>query len=810
MVYLSLGVGYILVYAAIGWLLRDQPLALSIFGDVGLLIPPLAVCAVIVRRRRLWRGCHRLFWDTVAIGVGLWIVGHLGWTFEDLVLKRQSWLQWHTVFSLCGGICPLIALLARPHRGVRAEAVGAVGLVLASYGLLTVFIYSYFILIPGISPGGRDERVALLVLIQLNRALLFAGSLAVMIVARRTAWFAAYRWLAVATGVGFFLRILTSLAIIRGSYQSGTVYDLAWIVPFLCYAAAALAAPASPAESAVEVQAPPKHALVSAVPVFLIPLVGYGTLYLQPLGGADDSFRALLTSVMTVAGLGLLTLRLAAQGSELQRAGARMRLLAAATEQTADLILITRENGVVEHANDAFVRALGYSREDLSRLAIADLMEPGLRSVDREIRADVRDHGIWRGTLVRRRQDGTTFPAACTVVGLRDPGGSITHYVGVERDTTDELRLRDQLVHSERLSAIGELVAGVAHEINNPLQTIVGSVELMMDEAPSPALQRDLEVVRREASRAGQIVRNLLSFVRRSAPDRGEVDLNDVVRAVLRLREFHLQQDNIALVAELSRARLPALANREEIQQIILNLVLNAEQAIQLSGIGSRITVRSYGSGHHQVIEVADDGPGIGPEIRGRIFEPFFTTKDVGQGTGLGLSISHGIAASHGGSLKLGPRQGSGSCFRLTLPALIESGHGTVRVADAQRENAMRALVVDDEPAIRRLLARLLERRGFEVCDAHSGEAALAIAESTPVSLVLCDVSLPGMSGTHLYRELTIRDPKIAGSFVFITGDRSKVRVDGDVSGLPVLEKPFTAADLNAVLARIGVPAAVA
>jgi PAS domain S-box-containing protein len=810
LVYLSLGVGYILIYAAVGWLIRDHPLGLSVFGDIGLLIPPVAVCAVILRRRHGWRGCQRLFWDTVAIGIGLWMVGHLGWTFEDLFLKRQSWLQWHTVFSLCGGICPLIALFARPHRGVRADAVGAVSLVLASYGLLTVFIYSYFILIPGLTPGGRDERVAFLTLVQLNRALLFAGCLGAMIVARRTPWFAAFRWMAIATGVGFFLRILTSLAIIRGTYQSGTVYDLAWIVPFLCYAGAALAAPDSPAESETfEAPVPPKHALVSIVPVFLIPLIGYGTLYLQPLDGTNDSFRALLTSVMTVAGLGLLSLRLAAQGGELQRAGARMRLLAAATQQTGDLILITRADGVIEHANDAFVRALGYSREELTKLSLVELMDEGFKSIDREIRAAVREHGIWRGTLIRRRHDGTTFPAACTVVGLREPAGAMTHYVGVERDTTDELRLRDQLVHSERLSAIGELVAGVAHEINNPLQTIVGSVELMMDEESSPVFRRDLETVRREASRAGQIVRNLLSFVRRSAPDRVQIDLNEVVRAVLRLREFHLQQNNIVVEAELHRAALPALANREEIQQIILNLVLNAEQAIQLSGIGSQITVRSYCSGRHQVIEVADNGPGIGPEIRGRIFEPFFTTKDVGQGTGLGLSISHGIAASHGGSLELCAGADSGACFRFTLPAFIESGHAMARASVDQR-GIMRALVVDDEAAIRKLLARLLERHGFEVCEAHSGEAALAIAESAPVSLVLCDVSLPGMSGSHLYRELSIRDPKIARSFIFITGDRSKVHVDEDVRGLPVLEKPFTAADLNAVLAQIGVPAAVA
>jgi PAS domain S-box-containing protein len=136
-------------------------------------------------------------------------------------------------------------------------------------------------------------------------------------------------------------------------------------------------------------------------------------------------------------------------------------------------------NGAIEHANDAFLRALGYTRQELAKLTFVDVMEHGFEGVDREIRSAVRERGIWRGTLVRRRHDGSTLPASCTVVGLREPAGSITHYVGVERDRTDELRLRDQLVHSERLSAIGELVVGVAHEINNPLQTIVGSVELI-------------------------------------------------------------------------------------------------------------------------------------------------------------------------------------------------------------------------------------------------------------------------------------------------------------------------------------------
>jgi two-component system NtrC family sensor kinase len=350
----------------------------------------------------------------------------------------------------------------------------------------------------------------------------------------------------------------------------------------------------------------------------------------------------------------------------------------------------------------------------------------------------------------------------------------------------------------------------VAHEINNPLQTIIGSVELMMEESTTPAIQRDLELVRREAGRAGQIVRSLLSFVRRSTPDRTAVDLNDIIRGTVELRQFYQQQNNFTVATELQPGPARALVNREEIQQIILNLVMNAEQAMELSGRGSRITLRSYTAGGDQVVEVVDDGPGIGPELRGRIFEPFFTTKEVGQGTGLGLSISHGIAAAHGGLLELGHTAGGGACFRLTLPAHVEEAHPIPTAAAPERTPGdLRALIVDDEMPIRRLLARLLSRRGFEVSEAGSGEAALAIAADGPLSVVLCDVRMPGMNGTDLYRELVAKDPALARSFVFITGDKSSVDIGDALRDVPVLEKPFTAADLNAVLERVGIPVAV-
>jgi two-component system NtrC family sensor kinase len=260
----------------------------------------------------------------------------------------------------------------------------------------------------------------------------------------------------------------------------------------------------------------------------------------------------------------------------------------------------------------------------------------------------------------------------------------------------------------------------------------------------------------------------------------------------------------------LHKSPLQVLANREEIQQIVLNLLLNAEQAIELSGRGSRITVRTYTSGRQHFLEVADDGPGINADVRGRIFEPFFTTKEVGQGTGLGLSISHGIAAAHGGTLELCEVE-AGACFRLALPAHSD----TVAVpapapAAARQAVAPRALIVDDEVQVRRMLVRLLERRGFEVVEADSGAAALAIAGGAQLSLVLCDVRMPGMTGIDVYRELSKNDPTLGRTFVFITGDRSALEIEEALRNIPILEKPFTAADLRDVLARVGLDSAVA
>lgn len=688
MPYLILGIAYTAVYLGAGALLGGYPLARTVVANTLLLLLAASTCVVVLRRRRQWEGTHRLFWDAFAAGMAMWCIGMVGFTVSTIT-DHRTWVQWHTMFSLCGGIGPFVALLALPHRGARKSAAWAVGVDLISYAMLIGFIFAYFIMVPSVVPAvGPSPQGTLLSLVQAQRFLLVAGFIASLWMARDTVWRGTFARLAVGAGIGFFLRLVTSEAISNGLYHEGSFYDLAWIVPFVFYLWAAIESPASSGD-AEPVPAPGgwQAAVFSAAPVFLIPVIGFGLLRVQPIGDPGDAVRLLLTVLAMVAGLGVLTLRLSVQSEELQRADARLRLLAAATEQTADLILITRANGAFEHANDACIHALGYPRDELTSKMLPDLLERGFERMVDHVGTEVRQKGIWRGTLVHRRKDGSTFPAASTVVALRNRDGRVTHFVGVERDITDELKLRDQLVHSERLSAIGELVAGVAHEINNPLQTIVGCVELMIEERRAGGQHRDLELVRQEAARAGQIVRNLLAFVRRSSPDRSAADLNQLARAAARLREHQLALRNISLKLELHPGVLPVLVNREEIQQVVLNLVMNAEHAI--GDAAGSITIRTEAGEHAHTVQVLDDGPGINPDLKGRVFEPFFTTKDVGQGTGLGLSIALGIATAHGGSLELCPPVGLptearsagvglptearsakvGACFQLTLPA---------------------------------------------------------------------------------------------------------------------------------------------
>jgi PAS domain S-box-containing protein len=660
MTWLLVGILYSSAYALVGWLLQDQPTFLSWFRASALLVPPITGALVIVARRQTWRGCQWLFWSTIALGLTMSALGLTGWAAEELMLGRGTWLAWPAVFALFGSVAPLFALMAQPHRGVREPLAATTAIDIAGLAVVTGFLYSFFVTAP--------TSTSLLIVSELQQGLVVAAMGAAIFAARQTAWRDTYRRLALGSLVSFITLTISNVEVGQGAYRSAFVYDFTWILPFAFFPWAATLAPSSD-ES--DVQTTDEEDLARPRPwviftaVALLPFLDFGLRQITP-EDAFKGFRDLSTAITIISVLPLLVARIAAERAELQQAGATMKLLAQVMEQTQDLILVLTADGRCRHANDAFCRAMGYSREELLSRRPRDLMANDTISAE-DIQSVVRAGGTWRGTVMRTRRDGSSFPVSATVAALNDSRGAVTHFVSVERDISEDRRLRQQLIYGERLSAVGQLVAGVAHELNNPLQGVMGNLELLIAVEDRAETRDELEQIRATGERAAKIVRNLLTFARRSALERSVADLNEIVRATLAWRTSDLRAAQIT-VEEQCDDELPLIVvNREEIQQIVLNLLLNAEHAIRATGRPGTIRVHTGPWNEGVVLDISDDGDGVPPDVAHRVFEPFFTTKSVGEGTGLGLSVSLGIAQAHGGSLALVPSD-HGARFTLTIP----------------------------------------------------------------------------------------------------------------------------------------------
>jgi PAS domain S-box-containing protein len=804
--WLAGGVLYSIGYVAVGWLLRGHPTALLWFRGSSLLVPPLAGVAVITLRRRQWSGCQWLFWATVALGLTMSAIGLVGWTVDEVLLHREtSWLGWYSVFALFGGVAPLFALLAQPHRGVREGATASTAVDIAGIGVMAGFLYSHFVVGPGLVPlSAQRPSLSLLALCEFQQLVVFSGMGAAAFVARRQPWGTAYRRLALGLLVQFFILSVGSFDIFEGLYRSGFVYDLVWILPFAFFPWAAAGAPPSPLEDSIggEGDDAPSRPWVVFGALALTPVLDYGLRQAMPLGPLE-AFRDLFSAITVFSVLPLLMARLAVERGEARQADGHRRLLAAAIEQADDHIAILSPDGRIEHANQAFCRAAGRPLRELIGRRASDLLAPQSRSQMDVVLEAVRTSGGWRGTLLRQRPGGETALAATAMVGLSEGAGPVRHLVSVERDITNEARLRDQLIHSERLAAIGQLVSGVAHELNNPLQSVVGFTELLIDKERRPEARTDLEHVRSEANRAAKIVRNLLSFVRRSSVDRERVDLNELVAGTLALREYDLRASGVSVEARYGTGLPPVEANREEIQQILLNLILNAEQAFRGSGRPGCLRIRTQGLDGVVAVDVCDDGPGVPEALAGQIFEPFFSTKEVGEGTGLGLSIALGIAESHGGTLALVPAE-RGACFRLTLPAGV-SRPAPPRTHAWTDVTGRRALVADDQPGMRELLQRLLTKRGFAVEAVSDGKEAADQLARDRYDVIFCDVQMPELDGLSLYEMMRRRQPHLLDAFVFMSGDQLEPQLQRlvETARAPLLPKPFTSDQLDAALTQV-------
>jgi signal transduction histidine kinase/ActR/RegA family two-component response regulator len=378
-------------------------------------------------------------------------------------------------------------------------------------------------------------------------------------------------------------------------------------------------------------------------------------------------------------------------------------------------------------------------------------------------------------------------------VPLNDHGMKIVFAAEI----TNEVQLRRQMVHLEKMAAIGRMVSGVAHELNNPLAGILGYAQLVSRSELDPQTRRMVDVILSQAERAGKIVQNFLSLAAKTEPKRVAFDLNDVIRNVIQLREYQETVDNIAITANLSGDLPFAWGDPHQIEQVILNLVVNAEDAIgdvyqRPGSIHIRTTVES---GRIQMT-VADNGSGIHARDMVRIFDPFFTTKGKHEGTGLGLSICSEIVKDHGGELYAWSTYGSGSTFTLELPIRQQIEPEQAQPARSSQGQSLRGkqvLVVDDEVQITELIFDVLNRQGARVDLANSGVEALDQIKRKSYDVIICDQRMPGVSGQRLYRLVESLNPELKHRFLFVTGDvvNAQTKRFFMQAGVQYIRKPF-------------------
>jgi signal transduction histidine kinase len=432
------------------------------------------------------------------------------------------------------------------------------------------------------------------------------------------------------------------------------------------------------------------------------------------------------------------------------------------------------------------------------------------RFVDEQARGEflrqlTRDGRVQGYVLRLRRADESSMWAEITARAEPEGPGRL-RVEAVMRDVTSRKRLQDQardlyhqLSQAEKMAALGQTISGVAHELNNPLATILACAERLASRRLDDSTRRDVDAIHNAADRAARIVRSLQTFARKRHTTRTRVDLNQVVQDTIAIRAFEQRAGNIAIIQALAAGLPPVFVDPHQIQQVLLNLMVNAEQAMIDSHGRGTLVLRSWQDADRDavILEVADDGPGVPKDMETRIFDPFFTTK----GTGLGLTVAYAIAQEHGGRLVMGPRQERGASFRLELPI----GTTPIRAPDAQPIESLpavpkgtRALVVEDENALGDAVAAALGDEGFVVDRAGDGEAALELVSKRRYDVILCDLKMPRVDGITFFRELSATMPALAARVVFMTGDVAGTEAGRflEESGCRWIPKPFRLRDL--------------
>ena len=358
-----------------------------------------------------------------------------------------------------------------------------------------------------------------------------------------------------------------------------------------------------------------------------------------------------------------------------------------------------------------------------------------------------------------------------------DREGRQTGWLELYNDVTGEREIQSKLLQTEKMAALGQLVSGIAHELNNPLTTIMGYGQLLLGHGLTPPQLSKARKVFQEAERARRIVKNLLYFARENKPERTRVNLNEIVERTLALRSYELRVENIVIECDLAPNLPETMADPHQLQQVVLNLLANAEQALLEDRGQGHVWIRTHRIGGNRIsLEVSDDGPGIPKEVGSRIFDPFFTTKPSDVGTGLGLSIVYGIVHQHGGEVTFENQSGSGARFVVELPLVAvqpRDPEASLSLGAEREPNVTRGriLVVEDEPTVAQLIVDVLREEGHQVEAVLDSQEGLTMLSRGSYDLVLCDLRMPRLDGPAFYDTLVRTGSAEHQRIIFVTGD---------------------------------------
>ncbi|HEV2670815.1 MAG TPA: ATP-binding protein [Gemmatimonadales bacterium] len=478
-------------------------------------------------------------------------------------------------------------------------------------------------------------------------------------------------------------------------------------------------------------------------------------------------------------------------------------------------IAVVDTDGIVRRANRSLASLLGVPVSTLVGTPLGDaLLGAGKSQALSDLLLGTR-RGERSAPLIARSE---RLQRTVRVNAAHIASGLEQSVVVLVEDVTEQQALETQLVQSEKLAAVGQLVSGVAHELNNPLTSIAGLSEFLLEQKELGKKDRGhLQVIQEQAERAGRIVRNLLTFARKGTGERAPVDLNDVIRRTLSLTAYDHKLTDITVTRALSGALPEVLGDRHGLQQVVLNLVTNAAHAVAENPRDRprEITVSTWFDGQVH-LRVADSGPGIPEQVRQSVFTPFFTTKEPGKGTGLGLSITYSIVESHGGHITIEPAPASGgAAFRVDLPPAPADVVAQAKTpAAAQPEGSTAGthfvkrtiLLVDGDPAVQRTIKALFARDGHDVEVAGDPQHALDLAQRGGFDLVITDARAmaPGKRGVLLAEELVAKLPALRERIIVATGDvRPTTEETLTRLGVRYVRKPFNLRDLRVEAARL-------